>query len=57
MKTLKEFLDKVTLMWPNLLNEEKELLCQDILEGNVFTLNRTLKKLNKNIKDREKKNK
>ena len=54
MKTLKEFIDGVTSLWPNLLDEEKDLLCQTILEGNVFKINKILKTLNKNIKEREK---
>ena len=54
MKTLKEFIDGVTNLWPNLLDEEKDLLCQTILEGNVFKINKILKTLNKNIKEREK---
>lgn len=54
MKTLKEFIDGVASLWPNLLDEEKDLLCQTILEGNVFKINKILKTLNKNIKEREK---
>ena len=54
MKTFKEFIDGVANLWPSLLDEEKDLLCQTILEGNVFKINKILKTLNKNIKEREK---
>jgi hypothetical protein len=55
MKTLKEFLDKVATMWPKMKEEEKNMLTDSILTGNVFEINRALKFVQKEIKKRENK--
>ena len=54
MKTLKEFIDRVVVMWPKMTNEEKDALCEAIVKGNVITLNTAFKYINKRIKEREK---
>ena len=55
MKTLKEFLDKVATMWPKMINEEKDMMANAILTGNVFEVNKALKTIQKEIKKRENK--
>ena len=54
MKTLREFIDKIAGMWPKMTNEEKDMMCQAIIKGNIITLNTALKHINKRIKEREK---
>jgi hypothetical protein len=55
MKTLKEFLDKVATMWPKMKEEEKDMMTNAILAGNVFEINKVLKTIQKEIKKRENK--
>ena len=55
MKTLREFIDKVATMWPKITNEEKDMITSAILTGNIFEINKVLKKLQKEIKKRENK--
>ena len=52
MKTLKEFLDKVTSMWPKMKEEEKDVFCNTITTGNIFEINKIIQK---EIKKRENK--
>ena len=56
MKTLREFIDKLAGMWPKMTNEEKDVMCQAIIKGNIIILNTALKHINKKIKEREKNN-
>lgn len=56
MKTLREFIDKLAGIWPKMTNEEKDVMCQAIIKGNIITLNTALKHINKRIKEREKNN-
>ena len=55
MKTLKEFLDKVAIMWPKMKEEEKDIMTNAILTGNIFEVNKALKTIQKEIKKRENK--
>ena len=55
MKTLREFLDKVAIMWPKMKEEEKDMMTKAILAGNVFEVNKALKAIQKEIKKRENK--
>ena len=55
MKTLREFIDKVATMWPKMTNEEKDIMTNAILTGNVFEVNKALKTIQKEIKKRENK--
>ena len=57
MKTLKEFIDKLVIMWPKMTEEEKTALCESITKGNIIVLNTTYKYINKRIKEREKESK
>ena len=54
MKTLREFIDKLAAMWPLMTNEEKDVMCNAIVKGNIITLNTAIKHINKKIKTREK---
>jgi hypothetical protein len=54
MKTLREFIDKLAAMWPLMTNEEKDVMCNAIVKGNIITLNTAIKHINKKIKAREK---
>ena len=56
MKTLREFIDKLSRMWPKMTNEEKDMMCQAIIKGNIIALNTAFKHINKKIKEREKNN-
>ena len=49
MKTLKEFIEKVAKMWPKMTEEQKDKLCNGILEGNIFALNKILKQTQKEL--------
>ena len=55
MKTLREFIDKLAGMWPKMTNEEKDMMTNAILTGNVFEVNKALKTIQKEIKKRENK--
>ena len=55
MKTLREFIDKTVEMWPKITEQEKNEFCEALATGDVFTLNKVLKKLQKEIKKRENK--
>lgn len=55
MKTLKEFLDKITSMWPKMKEEEKDAFCNTIATGSVFEINKMVKTIQKEIKKRENK--
>jgi hypothetical protein len=55
MKTLKEFLDKITAIWPKMKEEEKYSLCGAITSGSLFEINKALKTIQKEIKKRESK--
>jgi hypothetical protein len=53
MKTLREFIDKLAAMWPLMTNEEKDVMCNAIVKGNIITVNTAIKHINKKIKTRE----
>lgn len=55
MRTLREFLDKLAGMWPKMTNEEKDMMTNAILTGKVFEVNKILKLVQKEIKNRENK--
>ena len=55
MRTLREFIDKLAGMWPKMTNEEKDMMTNAILTGNVFEVNKALKTIQKEIKKRENK--
>jgi hypothetical protein len=54
MKTMIEFIDKITSLWPSMTKEEKEEFCIALSTGSVFKVNTILKEVQKNIKNREK---
>ena len=56
MKTLREFIDKLAGMWPKMTSEEKDVVCQAIIKGNIIALNTAFKHINKRISKREKEN-
>ena len=55
MRTLREFIDKLAGMWPKMTNEEKDMMANAILTGKVFEVNKILKLVQKEIKNRENK--
>ena len=54
MKTLREFIDKLAAMWPLMIEEEKNVMCDAIIKGNIITLNTAIKHINKKITTRKK---
>ena len=53
MKTLKEFIDKLATMWPLMNDEEKDVMCNAIVQGNIIALNTAIKHINKKINKRK----